>query len=727
MHHILPAYSDYMRNAFSGHVINQAIRDLNASGVIWVVAPWDSYEEEFLSCVNESSVTFSSRWLKLDFGSYKNLASFAESVNGVEGFTLGDFCKLVSGDPSCTLLLDNIPNYVAGSRKPVIEEAVSIANFIKKKVPSIRIVLRTRAIAPSIPLWPLILRAMDEPDCNKFIMTHPLAGRVPESSMAAGEIYFMSGGLPGVVQKILEQLAYTSLSVLANETSDMAVRNVDLDEIPQSLIDTLEALKSSSSPDLHALLECLCLFPHGEDISQLKNFRRTRPFYPKQSAALVALGLVDAVTHGFFEQEEADLPKVICQVRPAQNYVRSQLGEEYQGLTEYALGLYFGKEWRLGTPKLGASFSKKVLSEFEYSTRNACSLLRRLYNDALMAHDPRQLSDSLELIGFYTRKLENICYFRQICTLCYVLIPRLLEMLDSHLVQDIVFRYANSLRMLDELDKALELYLTLLGIDSHSRQRKGRILLHVAMVHDDKNDSGSAIKYARDAQVVAGMSSTFQHAESIILCHSKAKTRQGRLRNLNKICNGVGQYHTANNIEFRMASEFEGGARRKEIYLSMANRALGQDDKFNFVKATIYYCELAIREGEQVSSDAYKKLLSCYDFVRSQRMGSMFKNAHRSLWKILEAKNNIGKLAHLFTLSSVTYRLSGDESSEREYLNKILALSVLNSPAVSSDHRGYISRRMDVLRVGQAGAAAKERPNLMLSGLSTENLSKSDA
>lgn len=688
--------------AFSKESLRTAISNLENSKTLWLISPWDTYGDEFLSTISRELNHENSTWIKIDFAEYKGFDSTLDNINNVDGFSFQALCDKLSKRNDHIILIDNIFNEIQSSGKTTIEEALSLCHFIQQELPNINVVLRSRAIPSSGPLVPVILRPMDEPDSNRFILNHPLGSRVPESSLAAGEIFRMSEGRAGSINRILEKLSFTRLSELANESSDMAVKNVDTSQIPSSLIAKVNVVKENNPEDLYPILQCLAIFPYGEDIAHLKYFQPGAPFYPMQSGQLVNMGLLEAITHGFFEREDAELPKVVCEISPAQSYIRHLLSDEYKDLTDRALSLYFGKDWRLSSYKLGPSFSDKTLSEFEYSILNASSLLRRSFNDAVQAGDPRALQDSLGLLNFYTSRLENICYYRHICNTCHVLINSLANLIDHTAAQDILFRYANSLRMLDELDAALELYQKLLPANNQSRKRKASILLHISMIYDEQDDAPNAIKYAKLVKDHAEKrSATHYHAESIIICLSKSERKFVKLGILGRKCHREEHFITANNITLRISHEFEGASTRKATYLNMAKRALKEKDIFNYIKSTIYYVEAALKSGEAIPSNSkmYKSLVSCYDFTRTQRMNSLFGRAHNSLWSIIESEGNINLLGRLFRLSSLIYRLNQDEPAETEHLNKLIKFGGLASQALHEEDRGYLLSRMDALNI----------------------------
>lgn len=197
-----------MLNAFPATTFREAIRQLYSEKTLWLVASWDMYSDEFICCL-ENHVKENKIWVQLNFAEYKGLDHFLDNVNNCLGFKLQEFCAILAKHPEHAVLIDNVPADSRISSKSVIDEVLSITRYIKDIVPNIQIIVRSRALSSRVPVTPVILFALDEPDCNKFTLSHPLGSHVPEAAMAAGEIYRMSNGRPGIINQILIKLPYT--------------------------------------------------------------------------------------------------------------------------------------------------------------------------------------------------------------------------------------------------------------------------------------------------------------------------------------------------------------------------------------------------------------------------------------------------------------------------------------------------------------------------------------
>lgn len=537
---------------------------------------------------------------------------------------------------------------------------------------------------------------MDEADCNKFTLRHPLCHHLSEMSLAAGEIYRISMGSPGVIDNILAKLSYTRLSEVAAQSSDMAIKNVDPLRISPHLSEKIRSMEYTQ-PDLHKLLCVFSVFPYGEDITHIRNIFPDAPFYPVQSAELVNMGLLNAIEHSFFEKENSELPKVIVASNSSVEYIRSNYPEVFLDLTVQALDLYFGKDWRFGKYKLGPSFSQETLRQYDFSILNANYLLRRILKDAVLARSSRAIQDALGIINFYTARLDGKCRFREICGFCVMITAILKDVISYNGAHETLFRYANAMRMLGEYDKALLLFQFLVNIPQRLNDQSARVKLQLSLIFDELDDEISATKYAKEAIDVAAKGPTYYHAKSILLCKSKSKTTKDKLGRLQRKCKSESHFIAANNISIRISTRFDNSEERRDLYRRMSSEASQQNDTYNHVKATIRYVELSIKGGQAVSKFTINSLKFCYDYVRSQRLEDLFRSSHESLWTLIEPTADFSLLGRLTMLSSKTFRLLQDETSEAKYIEKLLSHGALDPRWLTDAELQYLEWRIESL------------------------------
>jgi len=687
-----------MQLAFNPKALSRAVDCLEHNNPLWLVAPWDCYGDEFLATLQKRLTVTPGLWLRINFYEYTDFSSFNNSISSCDNFGLDELLEHLKAHDSDILVLDNVTFNRSLSGKTYLEEAISISTLITRFSPKTRVVLRSRSVCQFPPMPFEYLSPMDEADCNKFTLRHPLCHHISEMSLAAGEIYRMSMGNPGVIDNILAKLSYTRLSEVAAQSSDMAIKNVDPLRISPHLSEKIKTMEYMQ-PDLHKLLCVFSVFPYGEDITHVRNIFPDAPFYPVQSAELVNIGLLNAVEHSFFEKENSELPKVIIASSSSVEYIRSNHPESFLDLTEKALNLYFGKEWRQGKYKLGQSFSQETLRQYDFSILNATYLLRRILKDAILAMDSRAIQDALGVINFYTARLDGKCRFREICGFCVMITANLKEVISYNGAHETLFRYASAMRMLGDYDKSLLLFQFLVNTPQRLNDQAARIKLQLSLIFDELDDEVSATKYAKEAIDVATKGPTYYHAKSVLLCKSKSKTTKDKLKRLQRKCKSESHFVAANNISIRISTKFDNSEERRELYKKISSEASQQNDTYNHVKSTIRYVELSIRGGHSVSKYSINSLKFCYDYVRSQRLEDLFRSSHESLWKLIEPTADFSVLGRLTMLSSKTFRLLQDEVSEAQYINKLLSYGALDSRWLSDTELQYLEGRIENLNI----------------------------
>lgn len=620
------------------------------------------------------------------------------SIDDIDGLTYPRLISALNSTPDALLVLDNVSYESSSTGGSRLEQAISIVHDLLNATSGTRVIIRSRSIPQNPPLPYVYLGVMDEADTNQFISTHRLKENVPLSAQTTGEIHQISGGYAGAADKILNKLTYTRMADIATESSEMAVKNVDFSKVDLSLMARIKSLNSDED-DLKDLLSVFCVFPHGEDIQNIRNLRRNKPFYPMQSANLVRLGLLDTLKHDFFDREKEDLPKVVISSSSANEFIRAKDPDLYFELTDRALDLYFGKDWRIGKYKLGKSFSQETLTEFEYSTRNATGLLRRCFRDSVDSANSRKVQDSLGLINFYTAKLEYKCRFRELCELISPLLSELENIVSWTAARDILFRYASAMRMLKNFSESEDLYQALLKIPEQSNSQLSRLHLNLALLYDELDDNSGTLKHAKSVKKGHSSKSTYYHARSIVILRTKSENQESQLKSLEKKCISEHHFTAANNIALRVAGRFEGGETARKTYGRIAMSSLDENDLYNHVKACTKYVELLLSSKEEVPEKVIKSLKRCYDYARSQRLERLFRSAHQSLWEILEAAKNDLLLGRLMALSSRMFRLLQDEEVERQFLKKLLAKDIFAETWISERDLIYIEGRILTLKL----------------------------
>jgi len=676
--------------------------------------------DDFLSCVERELAGNGRAWFQLSAATYEGVDEYAQYLDREYGFSIVDLCNLLSGRDDTLLLLDDVPVKVLASGKTGVEEVVSLAQTILDYCPKLKVVVRTTTSVGRCPLVPVVLKSMDEADFNQYILTHPDAYLIAASGMRVEDLFRLSQGEPDSIKRTLSQLRFSRAEDVTFEDSDgaVALAKAISDDSPESLRSIIFDLKASQDR-AYSMLECLTVFPNGEDIRNIRNFDPDLPFFPKVAERLMALGLIETVRFSVFQSEHEALPKVLVAKRSVQDHVKGMLAkEELESATHKAISLYFGRDWMLGKFRLNSEFNLDKSNESSFAIQNASVLIRRVVNDALLSQDPRSIQNSLAILNFYTSRLDDNCHYRNICDACHSLMVKLKPFISSPPIQDIIFKYGKSLRMLGEQRHAVSVLNDLLLAEHVEKFFKSRVLIELAFCHEELGEVPEAIAAAKHVLALKDKKSSYYHAKTIIIGLGEEQNRLAKLRALEKRCRNKRYFVAANNIAMQLLSELESVPRRKELYRDIAMRAKGDSDSFNFIKATIRYAALAVQQGESLQGKEVLNLILSYHYVCSQRMKSLFNQAHECLWAEFERLDQSANLVTLFKQSSLLFRLSVDIAREKRYLQRLIdnpriPLQVVLAVANEVD-RIYVVNRM--LRLGLAslkGAEGGAYPRLL--------------
>ncbi|MBV1813507.1 hypothetical protein KTT58_12230 [Pseudomonas viridiflava] len=700
----IPMAQEYMHLAFSAGLLSSAVKTLDEGRVLWLIAPWDCYGDEFLSLVHHRVNDIPSHWFRINIYEFESFEVFKVSVNGVAGFCLNDLVSHLKDCEHPVLVLDNVCFERSVSGRSFLEEVIFLSEVLRSACPALRLIIRSRALHQTPPMAFEYIMPMDEVDTNTYILRHPKQRNVSERSMAAGEIFRLSSGYQSVVDHILHKLSYTRLSDIAVQSSEMAIHDTSLQRVSPELIFQIELLASTSTK-LHSLLSVFSVFPYGEDINNIRNICTGNPFYPTESSRLVNKGMLNTLEYSYFASENVDLPSVVVASSSVVDYFRATFPEVFLKLTEEAIQLYFGKGWRQSDYDLGSSFSESELREYDFSVLNATYLLRRTLKDAVLSGSDRLMQDALGLINYFVARLDKKCRFREICGFCVMIVPDLKKILRGWTTKVVfvngayltLFKYACSLRMLGEFEESREIIEFLLTLNGLPDRKVASLKLQLCLILSDLDDEVGAHSYAKEVVALASKGPTLYHAEAILLYKSTSKASKAKLKSLQKKCEQESHFISSNNISIKSSIKYDEASERREIYNKIRKGALVQQDIYNYVKCTVRYVDLCLKGNVKIPKETQNALKSCYDYLVVQRLDKLFKLAHVSLWSLAEAKSDYAMMASLVLRGSRTFRLLNDAASEKKWILKFNSLGALNSNWFSVHDLRYLQGRLKAI------------------------------
>jgi hypothetical protein len=163
-------------------------------------------------------------------------------------------------------------------------------------------------------------------------------------------------GIPTRIDRALRELEVVPLSDLLSNNSDLAVHNTTLADASPSLRLAIRELANSDDPVLqrsYSLLKALSVFPQGEQLSRIKRFNSTAPFFPRHATELLDQGLIDVTSvQGLELGDSSATAKTLIVPKPIRELVRESMSEEdKEDLNRKAADMYFGPDWSRGTMK----------------------------------------------------------------------------------------------------------------------------------------------------------------------------------------------------------------------------------------------------------------------------------------------------------------------------------------------------------------------------------------
>ncbi|HHM7088307.1 tetratricopeptide repeat protein [Pseudomonas aeruginosa] len=644
--------------------------------MVWIIAEQDMGGDEFLAVLSKAQEINERSIYRLNLHSFKGLVDELNSLQEIViGGDINALCEQLYLEEAY-LILDEVN--IAGTadeRRAIFSGAEELAKIFLDNCKNLKVIIRSPTYLSIAGFNPVILQSLDEPECKSYLELHPLANNARKEDIDSGAIYSHTSGRPGRIDKTLASLAFNSFESIALGSSD---ESIDFQAtISTSLKTEIEKLRSGNAFEqvIYNLLVALTFFKYGESVQTIKYFGDCRRIKPGMADHLVNSGLAELAETFELSMAPGENDKFVM-VKPAvQQYIHKQLGEE-QLITFYeeAAAIYFGKEWKIGSCKIHSSFrftSHRINSVIE---QNAALILARIISDALNPDDgkPKQkeIIDRIKVFHDYLQKLMQTDKYLYVLRLCRILLPKLHDYDGHHFIKNIRFQFARALRMLGEYEEAISECKELLTQENPAEIRAS---LHVNMAYAYENleNIDKAKEMALAAKSIKKIGPTFYHAESILLGLADDESKYKKLDNLATKARRKGSLVSSNTIKMDVIAELNDPREQMEEYRKLADRAQGDSDAYNMMRARVYWFELAVELGVEIDPKSVEILVSAYTYSCSQRQRKMFTQSHAALWIILERSNQTESLLQLFRHSSTLQRLTGKVSTEQEYLKRL--------------------------------------------------------
>lgn len=696
----LPELLPYMD--FRRIEVAQVSSSLMRSRFCWIVCEWNGGSDYFFAQVQERlNQKQSNLWCRIELRDYDGREEFLAKLNMVVGCDLASLCEEIKAQEKCFIVFDCVPKYKRTSPEEVCcGEVYDIAKVLMQHCSNLSIAVRSYQSPSLVGLEIVALKPLDEAACRNYIRLHPKCSHASDYDVESGAIYHYTSGQPDAIDHTLALLEFSTLEEMANEPS--ISRGGTLALAPPVLVEAIQRLaflEKDEGSRLLPLLKGLVSFPFGEDMATIKQFYQDKPLDSSLARELQDLDfLEESIVHGI-ESKEEEKSKVIILRRDVQEYVRAQLArEEIRDLTEKAIAVYFGREWKLGKFKLSGSLS---LDKHKFSSvviQNAGYLilrnLHRAFDNGIS--EPRNLDLAVKLLSFYVAKLDAGNQFRHICNLCHDLFGYASRFHNLNSMSEIHFTYARSLRMLGSHRRSIENFEDVLT-KNLSADMQARSYVNMAYSYLSESDFDEAGLMVDKVRQFKNKKMSVSHANTIALLISSDPDKIPKLRGLEIQARKSKQTLLANNIQRRIISVAASPARRQDMYKEAIAQTRRDKDIYNELKNIIDYSSLLIKNGGKLTGKGRVELLSAYKFSYGQRMFSLFEQSNEALWADFEKDKDVGSLINLYKYSSLLMRLSGNDEQEANYLRRLVDISESQSYSLSAENTGYLhSRSVDL-------------------------------
>jgi len=662
-----------------------AVELLRRGEPVWIAADEDVGFDDFMSVIRSVDECSSVDVFCLDMSGFKGLSDF-DSLEGLSAISWGRdvialYESLLAVGPSYLILDDvrfdgldvNDPREILRGIERVIE---TVTDYCQ----ALRVIIRSKRKYPELGIEAIELGRLDEAECKLYVELHPQGGNAKQEDIDSGVIHAYTAGYPPRIDRLLERLSYLDMSSVLTGGAG-AESNFDADDNVSSEI--RDAISSLDEPEgryarVWVLLQALSAFPYGERLDVVKYFDRTQKLNPSMIEHLLRLSLCEPGEAFEVGLKRGEQDKYIVVKNSVQRYLHQQLGEDQLAdLYEKAASVYFGKEWKLGKFKLSPAFRMSEHRLSAIAEQNAANIILKFISDAVYDDlaSRKVILDRVAVLHYYIKRLDDVNRYLYVARLCQLTLPLLKDVSDDHLVKDLSFRYARSLRMLAKYDDSIQAFEDLL-LQKNDVQNQARIYLNIAYSCQHKADNAAALDAARKVLALKVKGESMYAAKSIEAIVTGGARKTAKLKSLANKARKDQCYVSANNIDLDLVEEIEDDKLRMEGYRRLIAITQKNRDDYNLMRAVVGFCELAIEMGVEITNKEAELLLGAYKYSCGQRMVSIFMSAHEALWGYLENHGDVTSLFMLFRHSSILMRLTNKIQTEELYLRKLVKLLV---------------------------------------------------
>ncbi|MBP0938973.1 metallophosphoesterase [Pseudomonas alliivorans] len=648
---------------------------LKSKKISWVVSDWGLGTDGFLSSVLTKLDLAALPVFKVDLGNYESRDLFFSDFSTRTGCSFTEYCKILATNGKSVLVLDEAPIHrgIGNQESDAMELAELVTDFCDDVL--VLIISRSRPFLTGSSY--IHLAPLDEADTRAYLIAHPDAGDELKTKSAVSEIYRHTEGVPGKIDRSIKQLRVVSLSELSSELiGDAKSTGVSTDSIPIALtqaVDRLRLSKDDHSKRTWMLLKILCSLPNGEALQRIKYLASRTTLRTEHAEELLELNLIGVRVTSAFKTNAGETKekfKILFTPRQVRDHVLSLIPtSEIEDLTERAIDLYFGDNWRSGAAKLRIT-GEDPKSEDRSVTMNASVLALRLLSTAAAANKEHATNQAINVCKAYCTHGVARKHFRDIVTICrdvLALLPITTSPQDKGYFE---LTLANAFRMTDDDSSALEIYERLKFLNWSNTEKKTVLLNHALCLQ--RNQPAEALKMAKEVIKLDKHSVQAMQAQTLILEVEMEDNQHVKMKKIQVEARRRGANVAANNIVLALASNSPDSAELERSLIEVRDTADHEQDHYNSARAAIQIARLYENRESGLSPESLGNLIKAYQYLFGQRLATLFDAAHRLLWNEFERNHDTPNLLTLFKHSSFNWRLDNKEEKEKTYASRLL-------------------------------------------------------
>lgn len=662
-----------------GWEIRQAVHSIERRRIVWLVSEQYMGGDDFLAVLRKTQGVESQPLFKLDLSNFEGLMDELNSLqNIIVGGDINRLCGELLSVGGCYLLLDNVWfGADAETALMLVEGIKEFSQILLDFCPELKIVVRSILPVNVRTVSPIVLRALDEPECKSYVELHPLSQNAKKQDVEFGEIHSYTGGCPERIDSLLKSLAINSFESIAHGSSDESIN--EKATLPEALVGLFESMRDGDDYEKrkYNLLTALTFFKFGENVKTIKYFGGRQRLRPSMADDLVDVGFAEPAETHELSNVSGEQDRFLLIKPSVQQYVHKTFGElRLIECNESAAEVYFGRDWRVGKCKLNSAFRFSSHRMSAIIEQNAALIITRLLSDAIEAEDGelkrKNILDRVRILHYYVGRLSASDKYLYLVKICRSQLLKLSDFDANHLVRDIRFNYARGLRMLGEYNGCIEQCEALLS-QKNTSELVAKIYVNMAYAYVNLNDENKARALAEDIIGMKVKGESQFHAMSILIGLSDSGGKYSDLNELAEKARNAGHVVSSNNMRMDVIAELKDPLMKMLEYKKLVERARFDGDNYNKFGATINWMEIALELDAEFTKDNIDELREAYTYACSQRQRKMFQQSHAVFWGLLEKNGQVEGLLHLFRHSSTLQRLTGKPKTELRYLKLLVA------------------------------------------------------